>query len=91
MVALSELSAVPFIWITPPRTAYMLQDGGDIAFQYVSIDHISRFMLAATIAHEDQQLGMRSGPFDVEDFKARTEAYLSGKPDPSGSTIPSSS
>jgi hypothetical protein len=42
LVALSELSAVSFIWITPPRTAYMLQDGGDIGYQYVSIDHIRR-------------------------------------------------
>lgn len=88
LVGLSELAAVSFIWITPPRTSFMLQNGGDLAYQYVSIDHISRFMLAATIAHEDQQLGTRSGPFDFEEFKARVDAYLSGKPDPSGSTIP---
>ncbi|MDQ0618063.1 biosynthetic peptidoglycan transglycosylase [Arthrobacter globiformis] len=45
-------------------------------------------MIAATIAHEDQQLGTRPGAFDVEDFKARAKAYVEGKPDPSGSTIP---
>jgi hypothetical protein len=31
LVALRELSAVSFIWITPPRTAYILQNGDDIA------------------------------------------------------------
>ncbi|MDQ0825402.1 monofunctional biosynthetic peptidoglycan transglycosylase [Arthrobacter sp. B2I5] len=54
----------------------------------MSIDNISRFALGAAIAHEDQQLGTRTGAFDINDFNARVNAYLEGKPDPSGSTIP---
>ncbi|BAS17612.1 monofunctional biosynthetic peptidoglycan transglycosylase [Arthrobacter sp. Hiyo8] len=88
LVVLSELIAVAFTWITPPRTAFMLEDGEPIAYQFVSIDHISRFVLAAAIVHEDEQLGTRSGAFDMKDFNARVDAYLNGKPDPSGSTIP---
>jgi monofunctional biosynthetic peptidoglycan transglycosylase len=75
------------IW-TPPRSSFMLQDGEPIAYQYVKLDHISRYMVAATIAHEDQLLGTRSGPFDWEDFQARIDAYMRGEDDPSGSTIP---
>jgi monofunctional biosynthetic peptidoglycan transglycosylase len=58
-----------------------------IAYQYVSMDHISRYMVAATIAHEDQLFGPRSGAFDGDDFNARIDAFLHGKPDPFGSTI----
>lgn len=83
-----QLVAFAFIWITPPRTSYMLQEGEPVVYQFVSLDHISRYMVAATIAHEDQQLGSRAGGFDLEDFKARAEAHLAGKEDPSGSTIP---
>lgn len=88
LVIITELAAVAFIWITPPRTAFMLEAGEPIIYQYVSIDHISRFALAATIAHEDEQLGTRSTAFDLNDFNARVNAYLNNKPDPSGSTIP---
>ncbi|WP_427007177.1 transglycosylase domain-containing protein [Pseudarthrobacter sp. H2] len=88
LVILSLVATVSFIWWTPPRTSYMLQGGEPVAYQFVSIDHISRFALAATIAHEDQQLGTRPGAFDMEDFQARAKANLEGKPDPSGSTIP---
>ena len=71
-----------------PRTAYMLEAGEPVVYQFVSVDHMNRHLLAATIAHEDEQLGTRSGAFDVGDFQARAQAYFQGKPDPSGSTIP---
>lgn len=73
---------------TPSRTAYMFQSKHGVIYEYVDLDHISRFMVAATIAHEDQQLGSRAGAFDWEDLMARAEAYRRGEPDPSGSTIP---
>lgn len=88
VLATSQLTAVAYIWITPPNTAYMQQEGGPIVYQYVSLDHISRYMVAATIAHEDQELGARPGGFDIEEFIARAKAYSEGQPDPSGSTIP---
>lgn len=56
MAVLTELAAVSFIWVTPPRTAFMLETGGPIAYQYVSLNHISR----SAVAHEDQQMGTRS-------------------------------
>jgi monofunctional biosynthetic peptidoglycan transglycosylase len=75
-----QLVAASYTWITPPRTSYMLQAGEPAVYQYVSLDHISRYMVAAT--------GARAGGFDIEDFKARAEAHLAGGEDPSGSTIP---
>jgi monofunctional biosynthetic peptidoglycan transglycosylase len=88
LVIITEAAAVSFIWITPPRTSYMLQEGEPVAYQFVSIDHMSRYVLAATIAHEDQQLGTREGAFNLDDFNARVMAFLEGRKDPSGSTIP---
>ncbi|HEV7213180.1 MAG TPA: transglycosylase domain-containing protein [Blastococcus sp.] len=75
-------------WWTPSTTAFMLQDGSSVTYQYVSLDHVSRYLLAAVIAHEDERLGTRAGAFTLGDFTARITAYLHGKPDPSGSTIP---
>lgn len=88
LVVLNLLVTVPYIWVTPPRTSYMLQSGEPVVYQYVSLDHVSRYMVAATIAHEDQELGTRPGAFDLDDFTARAKAYSEGRPDPSGSTIP---
>jgi monofunctional biosynthetic peptidoglycan transglycosylase len=75
-------------WWTPGTTAFMLEDGAPVTYQYVSLDHVSRYLIAAVIAHEDEQLGTRSGAFTFADFMARVSAYAQGKPDPSGSTIP---
>ena len=75
-------------WWTPGTTAFMLQDGAPVTYQYVSLDHVSRYLVAAVIAHEDEKLGTRSGAFTFADFSARVAAYAQGKPDPSGSTIP---
>jgi monofunctional glycosyltransferase len=75
------------LW-TPGTTAFMLQDGAPVTYQYVSLDHVSRYLLAAVIAHEDERLGTRAGAFTLGDFTGRITAYLHGKPDPSGSTIP---
>jgi monofunctional biosynthetic peptidoglycan transglycosylase len=75
-------------WWTPGTTAFMLQDGAPVSYQYVSLDHVSRYLIAAVIAHEDEKLGTRFGAFTFADFTARISAYAQGKPDPSGSTIP---
>jgi monofunctional glycosyltransferase len=66
----------------------MIESGGPTVYQYVSLDHVSRYLVAAVIAHEDQELGTRTGAFSVAQFGNRVAAYLSGAPDPSGSTIP---
>jgi monofunctional glycosyltransferase len=69
---LAQLIAFMFsLGITLPRTAYMLKAGEPVIYQFVSINHINRRLLAATIAHEDEQLGTRSGAFDLGEFQAR--------------------
>jgi monofunctional biosynthetic peptidoglycan transglycosylase len=88
-LVLAQITAFTFSFgMTPPRTAYMLEAGEPVVYQFVSMNHISRHLLAATVAHEDEQLGTRVGAFDIGDFQARAGAYFQGKPDPSGSTIP---
>jgi monofunctional biosynthetic peptidoglycan transglycosylase len=66
----------------------MLQSKEPVIYQFVSLDNISRHLLASTIAHEDEQLGSRAGAFQWEEIQARAEAYLKHEKDPSGSTIP---
>jgi monofunctional biosynthetic peptidoglycan transglycosylase len=91
-VLLLQLVTVSFLvslrWWTPDRTAFMLQDPGPVIYQHVSLDHVSRYTIAAVIAHEDEALGPRAGAFTVAEFGARVAAYLRGRPDPTGSTIP---
>lgn len=88
LLALSQIVTVTFRWVTPPRSSYMLQDGEPVVYEYVSLDHVSRYVVAATISHEDQVLGPRLGAFDVSAFKDRAVAHVSDADDPSGSTIP---
>lgn len=86
--AASILTTFAYIWITPPRTSYMLQAGEPIVYQYVSLDHISRYTVASVVAHEDEELGSRVGAFTSDEFAARAQAFLSGQQDPTGSTVP---
>jgi monofunctional biosynthetic peptidoglycan transglycosylase len=91
-VLLLQLVSAGFVvtlrWWAPDRTAFMLQDSGPVIHQHVSLDHVSRYTIAAVIAHEDEELGPRTGAFTVAAFGARMAAYLRGQPDPTGSTIP---
>jgi monofunctional biosynthetic peptidoglycan transglycosylase len=75
-------------WWAPARTAFMLEGGAPTTYQFVSLDHVSRYFLAATIAHEDEQLGTRSGAVTWGELWSRAAAWVTGAPDPSGSTIP---
>lgn len=75
-------------WWTPPRTVFMLEGGGPVVHQHVSLDHVSRYLLAAVIVHEDEQIGTRSGAFTWSELRSRAWAFATGAPDPSGSTIP---
>ncbi|MCW2675179.1 MAG: monofunctional biosynthetic peptidoglycan transglycosylase [Modestobacter sp.] len=91
-VLLLQLVSAGFIvtlrWWAPDRTAFMLQDTRPVIHQHVSLEHVSRYTIAAAIAHEDEELGPRPGAFTVAAFSARVAAYLHGRPDPTGSTIP---
>jgi monofunctional biosynthetic peptidoglycan transglycosylase len=86
--ALLAVVLVAMRWWTPPRTAYMLEAGGPVVYQHVSLDHVSRYTIAAVIAHEDEQIGPRSGPFTWAELRDRATAWALGEDDPSGSTIP---
>ncbi|MGT2462925.1 transglycosylase domain-containing protein [Sinomonas atrocyanea] len=87
-IVASLVTAIAYNWITPPRTAFMLEAGAPTVYQYASLDHISRYTVASVIAHEDEELGTRVGAFSMNDFTARAQAFASGQPDPSGSTVP---
>lgn len=75
-------------WIDPPTTAFMAANPDGAIQQSVPVEHVSRNLLAAVIAHEDQSLPYRDGAFDWLDMFSRATAHLRGGEDPSGSTIP---
>ena len=75
-------------WIDPPTTAFMAANPDGAIQQSVPIEHVSRNLLAAVIAHEDQALPYRDGAFDWLEMFSRATAHLRGGEDPSGSTIP---
>jgi monofunctional biosynthetic peptidoglycan transglycosylase len=83
VLALAVLLAVlpvalllPFRWIAPPATAFMLEyrfggDGGARAYQYrwVSWNEISSWVPLAMVAAEDQKFPVHAG-FDVESIRS---------------------
>ncbi len=75
-------------WIDPPTTRFMAANPDGAIQQSVPVEHVSRNLLAAVIAHEDQELPYRDGAFDWIDMFSRATAHLRGGEDPSGSTIP---
>ena len=75
-------------WVNPPLTAYMLEGGGERLHDYVSLRYMSRYMIAATIAHEDAQLPTRFTGIDWDQWWDRVTAYLNHRKDPYGSPIP---
>lgn len=75
-------------WVNPPLTAYMLEGGGEHLHDYVSLRYMSRYMIAATIAHEDAQLPTRFTGIDWDQWWDRVTAYLNHRKDPYGSPIP---
>lgn len=75
-------------WVDPPTTAFMAANPDGAVQQFVPVEHVSRNLLAAVVAHEDAPLPYRSGAFDWDELVARAQAHLRGEDDPSGSTIP---
>jgi monofunctional biosynthetic peptidoglycan transglycosylase len=65
----------------------MAANGPGVVQEHVSIDHVSRNVLAAVIYHEDQEFPTRVQAFDWGEFGDRVDAHLRGLPDESGSTI----
>jgi membrane peptidoglycan carboxypeptidase len=75
-----------------PRAVQELRDQlSQVAYEWVSIDNVSRQALEVLVSREDQELVTREWmPFDVSEFVGRARAWLSDSKDkdPSGSTIP---
>src|SRR5690242_14657075 len=47
-------------WANPPVTAFMVWNSGEKNLHdYVALEYVSRYMIAATIAHEDARLPTR--------------------------------
>jgi monofunctional glycosyltransferase len=75
-------------WVNPPVTAYMLESSGEHLHDYVSLKYVSRYMIAATIAHEDAQLPTRFTGVNWDQWWSRATAYIDHSQDPYGSPIP---
>jgi monofunctional glycosyltransferase len=84
----AEAYFISLNWVNPPVTAYMLENGGEHLHDYVSLRYVSRYMIAATIAHEDAQLPTRFTGLDWDQWWSRATAFLSHRKDPYGSPIP---
>jgi monofunctional glycosyltransferase len=84
----TEACFVSLNWVNPPVTAYMLEGGGDHLHDYVSLRYVSRYMIAATLAHEDAQLPTRFTGVDWDQWWSRATAFLNHRKDPHGSPIP---
>jgi monofunctional glycosyltransferase len=75
-------------WVNPPVTAYMLEGGGEHLHDYVSLEYVSPYMIAVTIAHEDPQLPTQFTGVDWDQWWSRVTAYLNHNKDPYRSAIP---
>ena len=84
----TETYFISLNWVNPPITMYMVEGGGEHLHDYVSLQYVSRYMIAATIAHEDAQLPTRFTGLDWDQWWNRATAYLHHSKDPSGSPIP---
>lgn len=76
-------------WVNPPITAFMLENGaGRSLHDYVALTYVSRYMIAATLAHEDARLPTRFTGLDWDQWWGRVLAWSHDRKDPYGSPIP---
>jgi monofunctional glycosyltransferase len=88
LTVVQALLVLSLRWVDPPTTAFMAANPAGSIQQSVPVEHVSRNMLAAVIAHEDSALPYRAGAFDWNEMWGRAYGHLAGEEDPSGSTIP---
>lgn len=73
----------------PSSTAFMQANPGPVVYQWVDLDHISRYPIAAVVVLEDVDMGNRVNAFDVGRFIGTAQSYLGGQSGiEGGSTIP---
>ncbi|PSB18907.1 monofunctional biosynthetic peptidoglycan transglycosylase [filamentous cyanobacterium CCP2] len=80
-ILLSVLLVLPWRWIAPPTTSFMLQtlvaQSRPYRYQWVSYDNISSNMTLAAIAAEDQRFPVHRG-FDLTELERAIEDYQQG-------------
>lgn len=76
LVLLSVLLVLPLRWFAPMTTAFMLsaqQDGFEVGYEWVDMEHIPPMLMMSVIAAEDQKFPHHAG-FDLDSIqKALTE------------------
>lgn len=88
-VGLTWLMVLPFFWIDPPTTAFMLQDDGErrpILFEWSAWQEIGSAPPIAVVAAEDQKFAGHFG-FDVKSIRESVEDFNSGASLRGASTI----
>ena len=88
VVALTVLLVLPWRWLNPPTTAFMLQDQitrqRPLQYQWLEMEEISPQLAIAVIASEDQKFPLHHG-FDVDQIRAVLSA--DGGPSRGASTL----
>lgn len=85
----TTLMAASLNWHIPTESAFMESDhAGNVVYQWVPIDYVSRNMIVETMAHEDSTFPTRIDGINWHDFAKRSLDYLRHKDDDIGSTIP---
>jgi monofunctional biosynthetic peptidoglycan transglycosylase len=89
-IALSLLLVVPFAWITPPTSSFMLQNELRSQMpaqqQWITLEQMSPYLALAAIAAEDQRFPDHGG-FDFVALKQVLAERRQGKPLRGASTI----
>ena len=89
LVGISLSLVVPFRWIDPKTSAFMLQDDGGrtpVLFEWVDWPEIGSALPLAAVAAEDQKFADHHG-FDFKSIRASVEEFGAGEPLRGASTI----
>jgi len=88
-MALSWLMVLPFVWINPPTTAFMLQDDSGripVLHEWVSWKEVGAASAIAVVAAEDQKFATHFG-LDVQAIRESVEDFSDGASLRGASTI----
>jgi monofunctional biosynthetic peptidoglycan transglycosylase len=88
-VTLSLLLVLPFRWIDPPTTAFMLRDHSGrvpVDYDWHAWEELGDAAAIAVVASEDQTFASHFG-FDVKSIQESVDAFGDGKPLRGASTI----
>ena len=89
LIGLSWLMVLPFRWIDPPTTAFMLQDDSDrkpVLFEWSAWQEMGDAPPIAVVAAEDQKFATHFG-FDVKSIRESVADFNSGESLRGASTI----